>query len=435
MFAVVIEGSDKPGFKIEAENFRIVALQGEEVVVFLFFLLGDVAQQDKGVPLVAGDRLRRGRDPAVRAVFRRTLAVFTFRAAAAFQFPEKAALVEIEHAFEGFWGHAVDGAPLDERGKIGFLLDDGHLLAVVEQRRDRAAPDVEGEDLGIIVLQGEEVVVFLFLLLGDVAHEEDGLSPVAGRQGHDERQHPVIGPVKAELAVFDGKLFPGVEFPEDGFGGEEIPEDHPIPRMDAGFHDRDDVLVEFAADIDGREQLGVAEQAGQLVGGEVHPVDLGVAVLKGYLKVFFVPPVGEFRAFLLVDIPDALEDVARAVVLRIGEGDAGTPAGPGLLGKLVFEMDIPVVYACREGCPQPFEGEVFAEGVTVLWEDMAEEQLEMGGVIARSVGGEVIAVGQKLKMAGAEIHVHDIMIALAEGAGEGIALGLGLALLGRQKAL
>ena len=38
-----------------------------------------------------------------------------------------------------------------------------------------------------------------------------------------------------------------------------------------GFHDRDDVLVEFAADIDGREQLGVAEQAGQLVGGEVHP--------------------------------------------------------------------------------------------------------------------------------------------------------------------
>ncbi len=58
--------------------------------------------------------------------------------------------------------------------------------------------------------------------------------------------------------------------------------------MDAGFHDRDDVLVEFAADIDGREQLGVAEQAGQLVGGEVHPVDLGVAVLKGYLKVFFV---------------------------------------------------------------------------------------------------------------------------------------------------
>ncbi|MFQ9866557.1 MAG: hypothetical protein ACLRWP_05625 [Bilophila wadsworthia] len=25
--------------------------------------------------------------------------------------------------------------------------------------------------------------------------------------------------------------------------------------MDAGFHDRDDVLVEFAADIDGREQL------------------------------------------------------------------------------------------------------------------------------------------------------------------------------------
>ena len=78
---------------------------------------------------------------------------------------------------------------------------------------------------------------------------------------------------------------------------------------------------------------------------------------------------------------------------------------------------------------------MFAEGVTVLWEDMAEEQLEMGGVIARSVGGEVIAVGQKLKMAGAEIHVHDIMIALAEGAGEGIALGLGLALLGRQKAL
>ena len=145
--------------------------------------------------------------------------------------------------------------------------------------------------------------------------------------------------------------------------------------------------------------------------------------------------MGEFRAFLLVDIPDALEDVARAVVLRIGEGDAGTPAGPGLLGKLVFEMDIPVVYACREGCPQPFEGEVFAEGVTVLGEDMAEEQLEMGGVIARSVGGEVIAVGQKLKMAGAEIHVHDIMIALAEGAGEGIALGLGLALLGRQKAL
>ena len=72
---------------------------------------------------------------------------------------------------------------------------------------------------------------------------------------------------------------------------------------------------------------------------------------------------------------------------------------------------------------------------SVLWEDMAEEQLEMGGVIARSVGGEVIAVGQKLKMAGAEIHVHDIMIALAEGAGEGIALGLGLALLGRQKAL
>ena len=60
---------------------------------------------------------------------------------------------------------------------------------------------------------------------------------------------------------------------------------------------------------------------------------------------------------------------------------------------------------------------MFAEGVTVLWEDMTEEQLEMGGVIARSVGGEVIAVGQKLKMAGAEIHVHDIMIALAEGAG------------------
>ena len=205
--------------------------------------------------------------------------------------------------------------------------------------------------------------------------------------------------------------------------------------MDAGFHDRDDVLVEFAADIDGREQLGVAEQAGQLVGGEVHPVDLGVAVLKGDLKVFLFLPAGGFGAFLLVDIPDALEDVARAVVLRIGEGDAGTPAGPGLLGKLVFEMDIPVVYACREGCPQPFEGEVFAEGVTVLWEDMTEEQLEMGGVIARSVGGEVIAVGQKLKMAGAEIHVHDIMIALAEGAGEGIALGLGLALLGRQKAL
>ena len=51
------------------------------------------------------------------------------------------------------------------------------------------------------------------------------------------------------------------------------------------------------------------------------------------------------------------------------------------------------------------------------------------------VGGEVIAVGQKLKMAGAAIHVHDIMIALAEGAGEGNALGLGLALLGRQKAL
>ena len=25
------------------------------------------------------------------------------------------------------------------------------------------------------------------------------------------------------------------------------------------------------------------------------------------------------------------------------------PAGPGFLGKLVFEMDIPVVYACREG--------------------------------------------------------------------------------------
>lgn len=124
-----------------------------------------------------------------------------------------------------------------------------------------------------------------------------------------------------------------------------------------------------------------------------------------------------------------------AVVLRIGEGDAGTPAGPASSANWYSRWIFLSFTPGREGCPQPFEGEVFAEGVTVLWEDMAEEQLEMGGVIARSVGGEVIAVGQKLKMAGAEIHVHDIMIALAEGAGEGIALGLGLALLGRQKAL
>ena len=70
LFAVVIEGSDEPGLKIEAEDFRIAALQGEEVVVFLFLLLGDVAQQDEGMPLVAGDGLRRGGNPAVRAGFR-----------------------------------------------------------------------------------------------------------------------------------------------------------------------------------------------------------------------------------------------------------------------------------------------------------------------------------------------------------------------------
>lgn len=243
----------------------------------------------------------------------------------------------------------------------------------------------------------------------------------------------MIGLVKAKLAVFDGEFFSGVESPEGGFGGEEIPKDHPIPRMGAGLHGRNDVLVEFTADIDRREQLNAAEQVGQLVGGEIHPVDLGVVILKGNLKVFFAPPVGRFHAFLLVDIPDASEDMVWTIVLRIGKGDAGTLAGPSLLDKLVLEMDIPVVYAYREGYPQPFEGKVFAESVTVLWEDMAEEQLEVGDVVARSVSSEIIVVGQKLKITGAEIHVHDIMIILVEDADEGIALGLGFALLGRQE--
>ena len=50
----------------------------------------------------------------------------------------------------------------------------------------------------------------------------------------------------------------------------------------------------------------------------------------------------------------------------------------------------------------------------MLREDMACEPSEVVGVIARSVGGEAAAVGQKLEMPGAEIHIHDMMVACAE---------------------
>ena len=182
-----------------------------------------------------------------------------------------------------------------------------------EQRGDGALRDVEAEDFGVVVLEGEEVVVLPLLALGDVADEEDGLS-VASGQGDDAGQHPVVGAVEGELAVFGGQFAAALQFFEQVPGPVEGPEGGPIPRMDAGFHDDADVLVVASGDVDGPEELDVAEQAGEPVGVEIDPVDLGVAVLEGDAEVFLLLPPRVLDALLVVDVADALEDMAFALV-------------------------------------------------------------------------------------------------------------------------
>ena len=410
----VLAVDDAHGVGVERNfvDFGVAALQHLVEVGFLVPQIGDVAQEEQGLILTAGQGADGRGDPAVGAVGGEALAVFDLGGFASGEALEEAAAIEVGHVPERVGVYAVHGAVADEDVEVRGprRLDD--LRRVGEQRRDGAPGDVEAEDFGVVVLKGEQVVVLPFLAFGDVADERDGLA-VASGQGDDEGEHPVVGAVEGELAVFGGQFAAALQPFEQVFGPEEGEEGGPVPWVDAALHDRADVLVVASRDVDGPEEADVAEQAGEPVGVERDAVDLGVAVLEGDAEVFLLLPPDVLDALLVVDVADALEDAAFASARPVGDGEAPPPVGavPAIEG--VFQM--PFLRARGEEIAQARQAEGFAEVLAVAREHALHRRLELAGVVARERSVGLGFPGDVRVLPGFDVDIEHMVIAGAEG--------------------